>query len=112
MKHKAVIALSLLAILTLGGGVGYAAMGDLVFERKAEVEGSAAFPPAIFSHWVHRVRYRCYACHPAIFEMEAGANDVTMDAIKKGEFCGTCHNGRVAFSVEFQNCARCHRKSE
>lgn len=85
--------------------MGMAAPGDIVFKRKAEVQG---FEPAVFPHWVHRVRFRCYACHPRIFEMKKGANEVTMDKINKGEFCGKCHNGKIAFNVEFQTCGRCH----
>ncbi len=115
MKNKSKLAAVILVLtgLTLaGGGVVYGALGDLVFERTGEVEGSSAFPPAVFPHWVHRARYRCYVCHPAPFEMKQGANPVTMDTIKKGEYCGVCHNGRAAFNVDFQNCARCHRKPE
>ena len=95
-----------------GGGVAQAAQGDLVFERNGEVEGGSAFPPALFRHWVHRARYRCYVCHPAPFAMEQGANAVSMDNINQGQYCGACHNGRAAFSVEFKNCARCHREPE
>lgn len=113
MTKKAVAALLVLAGLTLaGGGAVYGALGDLVFERKAEVEGSAAFPPSIFPHWVHRARYRCYVCHPALFEMQQGANTVTMDAIRKGQFCGACHNGGTAFGPDFVNCNRCHKQPE
>ena len=111
MKRKTPAALLILAGLTLaGGGAVYAALGDLVFERKSEVEGSAAFPPSIFPHWVHRARFRCYVCHPAPFVMQQGANAVTMAAIRQGQFCGACHNGQTAFNVEFQNCARCHKE--
>jgi len=111
VKIRLAAVLLILAGQTLfGGGVAYAAQGDLVFERKEGVEGSDAFPPAIFPHWIHRVRYRCYVCHPAPFAMEQGANEVSMENIKKGEYCGSCHNGRAAFSVEFKNCARCHRE--
>lgn len=113
MKTRIGAALFVVAGLTLaGGGAVYGALGDLVFERKGGVEGSAAFPPALFPHWVHRSRFRCYVCHPAIFEMQQGANEVTMDAIKKGQFCGKCHNGKTAFGADFQNCTRCHRKAE
>jgi c(7)-type cytochrome triheme protein len=109
MMKKAVGAFLVLASLTLaGGGAVYAALGDLVFERKGAPEGSASIKPSIFPHWVHRARFRCYVCHPKIFEMRQGANDVTMDKIKKGQFCGACHNGRIAFNVEFQTCDRCH----
>jgi len=113
MGRKAVLGILLLAGITLAGaGAGQAAPGDIVFQRQENVEGSAAFPPAVFPHWVHRVRYRCYACHPAPFEMKQGANAVSMENIKKGEFCGACHNGQVSFSVEFQNCTRCHKQPE
>jgi len=113
MKTKLGAALFVMAALTLAGGAAvYGAMGDLVFERKAGVEGSSVFPPSIFPHWVHRSRYRCYVCHPARFKMQQGANAITMDAIKKGEFCGACHNGKAAFAADFQNCTRCHKKPE
>ena len=113
MNIKLAAAFVLLAGVTLTGGEAVsAALGDLVFEREGQVEGASAFPPAVFPHWVHRVRYRCYACHPALFEMKQGANAVTMDAIKKGQFCGACHNGKAAFNVDFQNCARCHKPPE
>lgn len=113
MKIKPAAVFLVLAGVTLAGGnTVYGALGDLVFEREGEVEGSSAFPPAVFPHWVHRIRYRCYACHPAQFEMQQGANAVTMDAIKKGQFCGACHNGNIAFNVDFQNCARCHKEPE
>lgn len=111
MKIKPGAVLIVVAGLTLaGGGAVYGALGDLVFERKGVVEGDAAFPPSVFPHWLHRVRYRCYVCHPALFEMQQGANTVTMDTIKKGQFCGACHNGKAAFGADFQNCTRCHKK--
>lgn len=83
--------------------------GDVVFKREA---GTAEVPPAVFPHWIHRIRYKCYACHPAIFEMKAGANKVSMDAILEGKFCGTCHNGEIAWAVTFDTCNRCHRKQD
>lgn len=79
--------------------------GDIVFNRKA---GEGGTPPALFPHWFHRIRYKCYACHPEVFEMKAGANAITMDAIREGKFCGACHNGKVAWEVGFDTCNRCH----
>lgn len=106
---KTAAVLLILASLTLaGGGAVYAAYGDLVFERKGANQGTTSIKPAIFPHWVHRARFRCYVCHPKPFEMQQGANDITMDKIQKGQFCGACHNGRIAFDVEFQSCDRCH----
>jgi c(7)-type cytochrome triheme protein len=113
MKTKPAAVFIVLAGLTLAGGDAvYGAPGDMVFEREGEVEGSGAFPPALFPHWVHRMRYRCYVCHPAPFAMQQGANAINMESIKQGQYCGACHNGQTAFSVEFKNCARCHREPE
>lgn len=110
--ERAAVFVLLAGLVLAGGGDAYGAQGDLVFERQGEVEGSAAFPPSVFPHWVHRARYRCYVCHPAPFEMQLGANAVTMDAINKGEFCGACHNGKNAFAADFDNCRRCHKEPE
>ena len=85
--------------------------GNLVFEREGDQEATGAFPPSIFPHWVHRVRYRCDACHNSLFEMKAGATVVSMATIKSGQHCGACHNGSLAFDDSFENCARCHRPS-
>jgi c(7)-type cytochrome triheme protein len=82
-----------------------AVMGDIVFQIENESRGT---PPAVFPHWVHRVRYKCYACHSAVFEMKAGANPVTMDAIAAGQYCGACHDGKTAWGVGFDTCAWCH----
>lgn len=85
------------------------APGNIQFEREgASAALVKAFPPATFPHWRHRINYRCDACHDSIFKMQRGANVVSMDRIQKGEVCGTCHNGEVAFAVSFENCNRCH----
>lgn len=65
-------------------------------------------PPAIFPHWLHRVRFRCKACHVDLFEPRAGATAILMKDINAGEACGACHNGAVAFRARFGNCQRCH----
>ena len=95
----------LLAALTARGG---AVVGDIVFKRPGGAAGE--MPPAIFPHWVHRIRFKCYVCHDAIFQMKAGANPITMDAVRQGQFCGACHDGKTAFPVSFETCGRCHRE--
>ena len=88
--------------------VSKAEYGDITLNREAE---KAGMPPVVFPHWFHRIRFKCKVCHPAIFEMRAGANEINMIKIIKGEFCGKCHNGRVAWPPLF--CDRCHSgKSE
>jgi len=77
--------------------------GDITMNRYAE---EAGVPPVIFPHWFHRIRFKCKVCHSDIFEMRGGANDVTMIKIIKGQYCGKCHNGRIAWAPLY--CDRCH----
>ncbi len=86
-------------------GAALAVEGDIVFKREG---GEGGTPPAVFPHWIHRIRYKCYACHDAIFKMKRGADDITMDAIAEGKFCGACHDGKTAWAVSFETCNRCH----
>jgi len=94
-----------------------AAPGDIQYERKANesADGAAelaAFPPSLFPHWIHRINYRCDACHDSLFEMKRGGTPVTMDLMDDGKVCGACHNGQIAFASSFQTCYRCHVKNE
>lgn len=59
----------------------------------------------VFSHATHTALHACDTCHPAPFELQAGATPMTMDQLDKGELCGVCH-GKVAFPVSA--CGRCH----
>jgi c(7)-type cytochrome triheme protein len=78
--------------------------GDVVLNKHAEAEGVR---PVVFPHWFHRVRFRCNVCHQELgFKMRAGSNDVTMQDIVDGKFCGMCHNGQIAWSTE--RCDLCH----
>lgn len=77
---------------------------DVVLNKYAEANGMR---PVIFPHWFHRVRFRCKVCHSELgFEMRAGANDISMVKIMDGEYCGMCHNGEVAWTID--NCDFCH----
>ncbi|MDH3468965.1 MAG: hypothetical protein OES26_24280 [Gammaproteobacteria bacterium] len=68
-------------------------LGDITFQRE---QGDESTAPAVFPHWKHRIHYKCYVCHNAIFEMKAGANKITMLAIGDGKYCGACDNGKQA----------------
>ncbi len=77
---------------------------DVVINNYADAAGMR---PAVFPHWFHRIRFRCKVCHADLgFKFKAGGNKITMAKIIDGRFCGACHNGEVAWSVE--NCAMCH----
>lgn len=82
----------------------HAEYGDVVINNFSDKSGVR---PVIFPHWFHRIRYSCKTCHSDIgFQMKAGANEINMLKIINGEYCGTCHNGQIAWSVE--NCELCH----
>lgn len=60
----------------------------------------------IFSHAKHGTN--CGECHPKIFQKKnPRRRAVTMVQMEKGRSCGTCHNGKRAFSVT-ERCATCH----
>ncbi len=78
--------------------------GDVVINNFSDAAGMR---PVVFPHWFHRVRFRCKVCHADLgFEFKAGGNQINMLKIIDGQFCGACHNGELAWSVE--NCNLCH----
>ena len=82
----------------------YAEYADVVINNYSDKEGVR---PVIFPHWFHRIRYQCRVCHSELkFEMRVGATQPTMEEITSGAFCGACHDGEIAWSVE--NCGLCH----
>ncbi|MDA8099386.1 MAG: cytochrome c3 family protein [Nitrospiraceae bacterium] len=59
----------------------------------------------------------CATCHEggafssALFEMKRGANPISMRRMELGRSCGSCHDGKQAFSTTDQlSCGKCHRK--
>lgn len=78
--------------------------GDVVINQYSS---DADMRPVVFPHWFHRIRFRCKVCHSDLgFAFEAGGNDINMMKIIDGQYCGACHNGDVAWSIE--NCDLCH----
>ncbi len=78
--------------------------GDVVINQYSE---GAGMNPVVFPHWFHRIRFRCKVCHADLgFKFQAGGNEISMLKIIDGEYCGACHNGNIAWSVE--NCSLCH----
>jgi c(7)-type cytochrome triheme protein len=60
----------------------------------------------VFPHRAHTQFLACGNCHTAIFQMQKGADPITMEKVLSGEYCGRCH-GKVAFDPA-TSCARCH----
>ena len=78
----------LLACLLLIGTMAPASAeyADVVINRQSEANGMR---PVVFSHWFHRIRFRCKVCHSELgFVMRVGANHMSMaeiiDAIGEG----------------------------
>lgn len=91
-------------LLLAQAGPARAEYGDVVINNHSDAAGVR---PVVFPHWFHRVRFRCKVCHSDLgFKFQAGGNDINMVKIIDGQFCGACHNGSVAWSVE--NCDLCH----
>lgn len=77
---------------------------DVIINKLSESEGVA---PVIFPHWFHRIRYQCSACHVDLgIELRAGKTDITMQKLIDGQYCGACHDGETAWSID--NCDLCH----
>lgn len=78
--------------------------GDVVMN---EFSDEAGMRPVVFPHWFHRIRFKCKVCHGDLgFAFEAGGNQINMLKIIDGQYCGACHDGSVAWSIE--NCDLCH----
>src|SRR5262245_4418988 len=78
--------------------------GDVVINNYSD---KAGMRPVVFPHWFHRIRFRCKVCHADLgFKFKAGGNEINMVKVIDGQFCGACHNGEVAWSIE--NCNMCH----
>lgn len=100
-SRSAAAVLALGALLAGSAGAEY---GDVVINKYSDKVGMR---PVVFPHWFHRIRFRCKVCHADLgFKFQAGGNDINMLKIIDGEFCGACHDGELAWSVE--NCDLCH----
>ena len=84
-------------------------LGDIPMNLQSNAHG---VPAVVFPHWKHRSLFRCYACHPRTFKMQANSTQISMDQLRQGQFCGECHNGSVAFAIGFNTCRNCHSHPE
>ena len=106
-RHRWRLLLALLACVGALAGLSTdarAEYGDVVINNYSDASGMR---PVVFPHWFHRIRYRCKVCHADLgFKFKAGGNEINMVKIIDGQFCGACHNGEIAWSIE--NCNLCH----
>ena len=93
-----------LALWAAAPRTALAEYGDVVINNYSDAAGMR---PVVFPHWFHRVRFRCKVCHADLgFQFKAGGNQINMLKIIDGQYCGSCHNGELAWSAE--NCNLCH----
>lgn len=103
-KWKKIIIFSAITVTASLAWNADAEYADVVLNNYSEINDMR---PVVFPHWFHRIRFRCKVCHGELgFIMRAGANEITMGDIIDGRFCGMCHNGNIAWTVE--NCDLCH----
>lgn len=93
----------------------------LLFCTIAGLSGCASAPPygqhgdvvvgkmAIFRHSTKMAKLECTECHDKLFLTGKQHEKREMEQLVEGKSCGTCHNGRKAFSVT-AHCKNCHRK--
>ncbi|HEY5975789.1 MAG TPA: cytochrome c3 family protein [Geobacteraceae bacterium] len=100
MWHKLLVAFLLLTASTSFAVVGGGDItlknkrGDVIFNHEAHVSGAGQ---------------KCTACHPKLYTNTKQHKAVTMKAMRSGKSCGSCHNGKTAFSIK-ADCAKCHKK--
>jgi c(7)-type cytochrome triheme protein len=79
--------------------------GDLIFHERSVKHN---MDPVVFSHRIHRVQFTCRVCHLELeFSMKKGESGITREDYLDGRFCGACHNGEIAFHVNYA-CNLCH----
>ena len=91
--------------------------GNVIIDNYSSKANKA---PVVFKHWLHRSKFSCRLCHVDIgFAMTVGATDITEEDNLRGLFCGSCHDGKMAFGhktsdgkVDYPNCNRCHSLGE
>jgi c(7)-type cytochrome triheme protein len=109
-KNATVVALVGAALLT-GTALGQALPklpGELALPQSGDSPGKV-----LFRHETHvdEKAADCTTCHPKMFRINesgktAAGVPVTHEAMKKGEYCGACHNEKKAFGLE--SCENCH----
>lgn len=64
--------------------------------------------PVTFSHDFHLGMFKCQDCHGGTYGKPGSRTVASMTDMEKGKSCGSCHDGKQAFTVK-ENCAKCHK---
>ena len=108
VKAVLVIALAIAAAAGVAGARNKPSpseYGRVIFRSHV---GDTGLAPVVFDHWLHRAKFTCRLCHVDIgFAMKEGGTDVTAAMNMKGQYCGSCHNGKRTIDDKkiFASCA-------
>lgn len=69
------------------------------------------FGTLTFKHSKHLGMFTCTDCHDALYKTDRSNPAVTMAQMQQGKSCGSCHDGKSAFSVA-GDCVKCHQVRE
>ncbi|MBF0540531.1 MAG: cytochrome C [Nitrospirae bacterium] len=100
-------------------GTAFAVPKGKMLEFKHTKDGSKI----TFSGDIHAAAgLKCNDCHGKVFpsvgdavkdvKANGGPMKIKMDDIFAGKYCGTCHNGTMAFAAakdKKENCIKCHK---
>lgn len=103
---------SVITFLLMGAAFWPASAGAVPEDLTLTWPGGAT-GTVVFDGTVHAKKgLTCDICHLSLFQTKKGGDIMTMSAIKRGKFCGECHNGVRAFSAaDPAKCRTCHRGS-
>lgn len=100
--------LLLVASVAVAVLAAFAVAPDRVLLRSGKAKAKRRKQPvATFSHVEHDA-LRCFYCHPALFS--SPRPHITHSAMKRGQYCGACHNGLFAPTQKQLGCKACHAK--
>ncbi len=107
MSRSAVFAVLISFALFLFPALSPGVPEGVVLKWPGGSEGTVVFDGTTHS----KKGLHCDACHIAgLFQTKKDADKMTMAALNEGRFCGTCHNGKKAFSTsDPKKCHECHR---
>jgi c(7)-type cytochrome triheme protein len=102
-KFCAIIAITLSSAMPTVAAENHG--GDIIYTKGVKT--------VLFSHKLHveKKELSCDLCHGRNFVMQAlkaqENPDFTMKSLVEGKYCGSCHNGIMAFASNTR-CADCH----
>ncbi len=106
MNKKKIVRFSMLLLLIFSPAAVLAVPSGKVITWEGSGQGTVKFEGDEHAE----KGYKCEACHPSLFQMKKGSAKMTMDLLNKGQLCGACHNGKVAFSTSnSKKCHECHK---